>query len=206
MIFAAISHIAGDRQALDLVLSELREQGVQVIVNTGDTAGIATESGGAIERIQAAKIATVQGALDRRIIAVGRKPATLEKRLDPADFAAAISCQETLSSSHLEWLASQPKSRVLQMDQHEVALCHGTWNQAGRYLSADDSDDWFRRQRELQIAPVFVLGGPGPAFAREIDGTLFVHPGPVHSEDGAPPQYALISLEELPATATLCQV
>lgn len=203
MIFAAISHVFGDLKALENVLADLDSMGVQVIVNTGDTVGIPATSSETMDLLESRGTITVQGAFDRQVARFIRKSEGLKKRLSSEDYLATEKCAETLSTVQTDRLGSYPAVRTLDMDGAAVVLCHGTWNRAGQYLLETSDAALFRRQRELQPAPIFVVGGPGPAYVRLVDGTLFVHPGPVHGENGAAPEYALISTETDPPTAEL---
>lgn len=203
MIFAAISHVAGDMNALEKVLTELDDIGVQVIVNTGDTVGDTDASPAVIEALETRGVITVQGAFDRQVARFTRKSEGLRKRLSTEDYLIAEKCAGTLSAVQTDRLGGFPSARCLELDGTPVVLCHGTWNRAGQYLQESSDLALFRRQRELQPAPIFVVGGLGQAYTRLVDGTLFVHPGPVHGKNGNTPEYALISTETDPPSAEL---
>lgn len=206
MLFAAFANVLGDVPALNSVLQELDELGVQVIVNTGDTVLDAIGSRAVLNTLADHKTHDVQGATDRKVARLARRTETYKNKLDPAEFEQIKKCSQSLSAAQIDRLAGLPAARLLTIEGASVALCHGTWNRATQFLRPDSGLEWFRRQREAQPAAVFVLGGPGPAFARIVDQTLFVHPGSVHRNDGGAPEYALISTDESPARAELRNV
>ena len=206
MLFAALGNIHGDADALDCVLSELDARGMQLIVNTGDTVGDPIGTPKVLERLAARETHTVQGAGDRAVSHFARKRKRLKERLDPKEFDRLQTCYEGISPEQIEVLGQLSGATMARFDGRTVAVCHGTWNRRNRYLEPGDEDHWFRRQRELQPADVFVLGGPSGPFSRLVDDTLFVNPGSIASDANGCAEFAVINIEELPARVEQCRI
>jgi len=203
MIFAAIGHAAGDIARLDAVLHTLDEEGVQAIVNTGDSVVGGSRPNDVVDRLQARQIVSVQSESDRLVVRSLRKGASLRERLDPERYAAIVNTYKRCGSREIEYLRSLPRTRLLEPEGVAVALYHGAYNRQSDLLRPDTADTVLRRQREIAPAAVHVFGGEPMPFTRLIDGTLFVNPGWISGAPDGNIHFALVSTETEPATAEL---
>lgn len=203
MIFAAFGNVCGCPRALQAVLESCHHEGIQVFVNTGDSAVGGPEPGAAIGLLQRHRVLSVQGERDRLLVRFLRKEASLRKRLAPAEFDALRAAYAACTSEQLEYLRSLPKSRSLELEGVSIALCHGTPSSQSEFLRAGDPPERFRRQRETVPAEIIVVGHEVEPYQREVDGTLFVNPGSVGNTPDDRAHLALISTEQRPFSAEL---
>ena len=201
MIFAAIGGIHGNLPALEAVLEAIDEEGIQTIVNTGDCAVGHPWANETIALLRDRKIPTVQGEMDRRLVRARRKEETLREKLDPETFARLEEAFAACDSVNIEWLRGLPRKLTLTIDGVDIVLCHGTLTSQSQSLAADDMQERFQRQREVNPAPIIVCGRSAAPYAREVDGTLFVNPGLLG--EGQSARYAIVSTEAEPYTAEL---
>ena len=204
MLLAAIGDIRGDLAALEAVLAALDNEGIQTIVQTGNIAVGGPYPGPVIALLRDRNIPCVQGEEDRILMRAVRKHETLAKKLPPDLWAAVQQAYADLTSAEVEFLRHLPRQRALSVDGVSISISHGLPAEAREMLSPETSRSRLQRQREAVSASLYLSGG-GPEFlAREIDGALFICPGPLQGPAG--PRYALISTEALPWTATLVDV
>ncbi len=203
MIFAAIGDIRGNISALKCVMDLVIQQGIQTIVNTGDSVVGHSGSHDVIEVMRGESIPSVQGERDGLLARFGRKHASLRQRLPEADFEALERAYKQCSSQDLEYLASLPSRLTLAVDGVSIEVCHGSLTGPRDRLSLNDDPSLFRRQRELTAASIIVCGRGEDAFVRQIDDTLFVNPGSVGMASDGQAHYAVVSTETEPWNAEL---
>ena len=192
MLLAALGDIAGNWPAFRAVLDAIDTEGIQTIVNTGDSVGRAPWPGDVLATLCVRGITSVQGDLDRQVGRCVRKQATIDA---PEQIRVTY---EALHSDQVEFLLGLPKRKTLTIDGVQV------------YVSADspgetDSEAKFSRIREGANAEVLVCGHAEAPFVRQVGGTLFVNPGSVGAKPGVA-RYAIVDTETTPWRANLCQV
>jgi len=202
MIFAALGDIHGNWPALERALRAIDKEGIQTIVNTGDSVAGHPWTNEVIECLAERNIPTVQGELDRRVLRFLRKRESLRERCGREEFAVLEDAFGSCTSRNLEYLRSLPRRRVLTLDGVEVALCHGTLASQSESLTADEDDNRYMRQREVLPAPIIVHGKTHIPGSRIVGGTLFVNPGSIGipNDDDARASFAIVSTEEEPWT------
>lgn len=206
MLFAALGDIRGNIFALRRVLDKVSDSGIQTIVNTGDSAVGHSQTGEVIEALEAAQITSVQGAWDRLLTRFARKGNSLRDRLSKADCEALERAYAQCSSRDIEYLASLPSRAKFAVDGVSVEICHGGLTSQADRLQPTDDPALFRRQRELTDARIIVCGHGEGAFVRQVEDTLFVHPGSVGMATDGRAHYAVISTETDPWNAQLLSV
>ena len=113
MKIAIISDIHGNLPALQAVLAEIDREGVDHIINVGDTLGGPLESSRTADLLTTRGILMIAGNHERQLLTL-----PLHK-LNRSD--ACTACE--VSSAHRDWLASAPPTVWLADD---VFVCHGT--------------------------------------------------------------------------------
>ena len=200
MLIAAMGDIHGNLPALEAVLREIDEMGVQTIVNTGDCVVGHPWPNEVIDLLRSRGVATVQGEWDRIAARFERKKARIEREIPAEDLAAIRETYEATHSRNLEFLAALPRELHLTVDGITVCVCHGTPQGQGDALHENDEIGKYRRRREVANADIIVCGRTHVPFSRSVDNTLFVNPGAVgiSADGGRVAQYATISTEAAP--------
>ncbi len=195
MIFAAIGALNSTFSALDVVLAGLRENGIQIIVNTGNIINVEKDINDTIELLQNHNVACVQGELDRIVVEYQRKRG-IRSRLSTDESEAAARAHAALNPAALEWVRALPRMRRIDMDGIAVMLCHGSPLSPRETLSRDTTVMRLQRLREAALADIIICGAQ-TSFSRSVVGALFVGVGPLAPGDGSL-EYTLISTEEYP--------
>lgn len=110
---AIVSDIHGNLPALQAVLAEIDAEGVDQIINVGDTLGGPLESARTADLLMARGVAMIAGNHERQLLT-----------LPPEQQNASDACTASeISNAHRAWLASAPPTLWLGDD---VFVCHGT--------------------------------------------------------------------------------
>ena len=113
MKIAIISDIHGNLPALQAVLGEIDQEGVDHIINVGDTLGGPLESACTADLLLARSIPMIAGNHERQLLTLP------PDKLNRSDACTA----GEISPTHRAWLASAPPTLWLRDD---VFVCHGT--------------------------------------------------------------------------------
>lgn len=121
MRIAAISDIHGNSAALDAVMDDIRQRGVDLAVNLGDCFSGPLDAKGTAERLAALNLPTVRGNHDRLLY-----------ETPEATWEAWI--VDELSSATLDWVRELP----LTLKIEGVFVCHAT--------PSRDDENWLDRR------------------------------------------------------------
>lgn len=173
-----IADVHGNALALAAILRDAREQGVERLVDLGDTLYGPLQPAEAYRFFRGAPIvAGVAGNQDRKIY-----------EASPAHLAAEPTLRfvcEDLGDEPVAWLRALPETAVLD---GEIFLCHGTPSSDTTYLLEDVTSGEPRVRREAEILalldrvaePVVLCGHSHiPRVVRLATGQLVVNPGSV---------------------------
>ena len=112
MKIAAISDIHGNLAALDAVLADIAQRGVDVIVNLGDIVSGHLQPRETAARLMALALPTIRGNHERQLLG------------DPARMGVSDAyARAQLLPQQLAWIAALPSTLRLR---HDVLLVHGT--------------------------------------------------------------------------------
>ena len=208
MLTAAFGDIHGNLPALQAVLEAIDAEGIQTVVNTGDTVVGYPWPDEVVACLRERDIPSAQSESDRTVFRFARKIETFRKQLAPEAFQAHAWAHEHLHSTNIEYLRSLPKCLCFTVDSIDITVCHGTPGNVRGTLDEDADMARFQREREVANTPLVICGRTHQAFSRMVEDTLFVNPGSVCPSPGAPPQacYAVISTETVPWSAVIRRV
>ena len=197
MIFAAIGRIGGDDRALTRALDAIAEEGLHLILHTGDAVAGGGGANQVMDLLQERGVHCVQGNTDRLVVRYARKQDTIERKLEPEQMARVREANEALTSPNLERLRDWRKNQTLSFEGLTMFLCHGSPGNPREQIDQETPIAKLRRQRELAHTDIVVCGGAEAGFSCLVDGTLFVVPGPLVGEDGTL-RYTVVNTEEAP--------
>jgi predicted phosphodiesterase len=176
MRFAAIADIHGNHLALEAVLADIRSQGIEQIVNLGDSFSGPLEAGLTADLLMPLNALTVRGNHDRALI---DRPFEAMGDWEVPSFPQ-------LSAAQLDWIRSLPFSAVFA---GEAYLCHATPQDDNTYWTETlTAEGIFHLKPLAEIEavaagldfPLLLCGHSHIARAVQLtDGRLLVNPGSV---------------------------
>lgn len=175
---AVLADIHANIWALDAVLSDVRRQGADVLLNLGDSLYGPLEPRATFERLRnEGVLLTVRGNQDRQIYDASEQ----DRRGNPTlNFVI-----EDLGAEAILWLRSIPETAVFE---NEVFLCHGTPSSDETYLLEDVASGrpLLRPESEIERLlgdvrhPVVLCGHTHiPRLIRLVSGQIILNPGSV---------------------------
>ncbi len=129
MKIAVISDIHGNLPALQAVLADIDREGVDIIINPGDTLGGPLASAATADLLMARRIPMIAGNHERQLLTLP------PERLSRSDACTA----SEITPAHRAWLASAPPTRWLS---DQVFVCHGTPSSDLHYWLETVTDDF----------------------------------------------------------------
>jgi predicted phosphodiesterase len=145
MRFAAIADVHGNHLALEVVIADIRAQGIDEIVNLGDMASGPLDARRTVDALMALDAVHVRGNHDRWLI---DRPVEKMGAWERPAYAQ-------LDSGHLDWLRTVPSTLIFR---DQVFLCHAT--------PADDNVYWL----ETVTPEGSVTMSPLDAIEKEAEG------------------------------------
>jgi putative phosphoesterase len=174
MKFAAIADVHGNRPALEAVLADIAELGINEVVNLGDHVSGPLETAKTADLLIERGFPSVRGDQDRILIKLWQAGTSAR-----SDF-------RQLERKHFDWLASMPPTLIYR---DKVFLCHASpRNDAAFWLDyiTDGGNvraspiEAIEREADGIDAEVILCGHTHiPRVVRLRDGRLIVNPGSV---------------------------
>lgn len=186
MRVAALYDIHGNQPALESVLEEVQRATVDQIIVGGDVLSGPMQVE-CIERLQALStpVHYLMGNTDREVIAA--RHGNENEKLPPFALEMLRWSATQLTPKHEQWIASWPKTVILQIPPLGSALfCHAT--------PRDDNEIFTARTEESRLTPIFeaakvdivVCGHTHMQFDRTIGKTRVVNAGSIGMPFGLP--------------------
>ncbi|WP_232494366.1 metallophosphoesterase family protein [Novosphingobium kaempferiae] len=175
MAIAVISDIHGNLGALDAVLADARERGVERVVNLGDILSGPLDSTGTAERLMALDLETIRGNHERQLLEQPRAAMNLSDAATDA----------VLEPRHRDWLSAMPVDMWLESDLY---ACHGSPRDDLEFLLETVEPGGCRAATPAEVAErvagidaALILCGHShkQRAVRLEDGRLVVNPGSV---------------------------
>lgn len=173
---AVISDIHGNSWALEAVLKDIRQRGIENIVNLGDCLYGPLDPSNTAKILMSEKVISISGNQDRKII----------ESLGKADVHPTMKyVLESLSHDSIEWLKSLSKTFIFLED---FFLCHGTPGDDHKYLIENVSENSVDIRPSDEIAkelkditqPVILCGhSHTPRTIHLSSGKMVINPGSV---------------------------
>ncbi len=177
MRVALISDLHGNEIALDCVLADVLNQGVDQVVCLGDTATLGTRPGAVLARLRELGCPCILGNHDAFMLDPGLIHTYTEA---PIVVQAVEWCRNQLSAEDLKFIASfVPTLEFVLDEQVRLFLFHGTPRSHMQDLLCTTPSDVLDEMLAGHAASVMAGGHTHIQMLRQHKGTLLVNPGSV---------------------------
>ncbi|EAQ28461.1 hypothetical protein NAP1_12718 [Erythrobacter sp. NAP1] len=136
MKVAVLADIHANLAALELVIEDVRREGIEHLVVLGDVVGYYHEPRRVIEILSEFDCTVIQGNHDRMALNARHDASVLDdyRRRYGSGLDAVF---EQFDEPHWDWLARAPQTREIELGAHRILLAHGSPLDPDAYIYPD---------------------------------------------------------------------
>jgi len=180
MRIGVISDVHANYEALTAVLRVIHDEGVDLIINSGDNIGFSAFPNECVSLISESDIGSLMGNHDDagsmcRSSCWSRDSNNEKNRIRAASLKWT---QEKILDETRKYLARLPLKREIVTGFGKIIMFHAGLENLIQWITADDCDQLTFISSESG-AKLVIMGHTHKPFATQIDGTVFVNPGSV---------------------------
>ncbi|UTW62715.1 metallophosphoesterase family protein [bacterium SCSIO 12741] len=187
---AFISDIHGNYPALDAVLKDIHQRGIQQVYCLGDLIGFNSMVNEVVDRLREEQIPCIMGNHDYALI-------HNEGRIDRSKTATRIlqRQQKELSSENISFLAEMPESRTISRNNRKLMMVHGGMQDPiDEYLLNFDQE---YADNYLEDTHILATGHTHQFFCKQVEsGQMHLNPASIGQPRDGDPRASYGILEE----------
>ncbi|MFW5839269.1 MAG: metallophosphoesterase family protein [Planctomycetota bacterium] len=184
MKIAVLGDIHANLPALEAVLEDARQCGVQEIWNIGDSVGYGAFPDQVVQRLTRLGAVSILGNYDHKVLKFPRKRAQWQQSKAKSKFVAFQWAWENLSPASRGLLESLPRQQKLDIEGWRVVLTHGSVADDQEGISEATPVGRLRELAAMARADLIVSGHTHRPFDTCCDGVQFVSVGSVGRPEG----------------------
>jgi len=195
MKVALIGDVHANLPALEAVLTDARQRGVEAIWNVGDSVGYGEFPDEVVKRLQQEEALSIIGNYDTKVLKVKNKKKRLKSKPSQKWFAFSQT-YKNLSKPSRNYLRSLPEETRLEVAGKRILLTHGSLASNIEPIGPDTSAERLYELAELAEADIIISGHSHQPFKQKIDGVWFINTGSVGrpGDDDSRACYAIMQL------------
>ncbi len=196
MRIAIIADIHGNLPALQAVLKDVEEAGVEQVWNLGDNVGYGPYPNEVVEQLQQIGAINVLGNYDKKAFTMQDRPKSWRARKDPIKLRLLELAAEQTSPEYQQWSLRQPEIITQQMDQRWVLMTHCSPRSQKQAITPQTPNAELKAISTGIEAALIVMGHSHQTMWRQLAGISWANPGSVgRQHDGDPrARYALLDM------------
>jgi len=196
MKIAIISDIHGNIEALKVVLKDIRERGILDIYSTGDLVEYLPFPNEVIDALRTAEVTSIMGNHDLAVLEAQLPSEEEREKMTEEEIQSKgsnIYTLETMTEANKAFLATLPRTLVIEIGQWSLKLVHGRPNNINGYIR-ENCEAFESISREFD-EDILVSGHSHVPFHKEIYGKHFVNAGSVGFPKHGLPKSTYVVLE-----------
>jgi len=196
MRIALIGDVHANLPALEAVLADAHERGVEAIWNIGDFVGYGAFPDEVVKRLQQEEALSIIGNYDIKALGVKKKKKKRKDGKVPEKWLAFDWAHDNLSKSSRKYLSSLPKEVRLEFEGKRILLTHGSPAANDEYIGTNTSAKRLEELAELADANIVISGHSHRPFKEKFVDVWFINTGSVGRPDDGDPRacYAIMQL------------
>lgn len=180
MRIGAISDVHGNYEALLAVLRKIDNEGVDLIINSGDDIGYSAFPDECVSMLAEREIVSVMGNYDEAgsMFYVSERCADANDETNRIRFASLRWTQEKILDKTRKYLSSLPARYEFETGFGRALMLHGGLENLVQWITENDSD----LLEDIAVkcgTRLVIMGHTHKPFSKQINNTLFVNPGAV---------------------------
>jgi putative phosphoesterase len=181
---AALSDVHGNLPALEAVLADCKNHGVEQIWYLGDFVGYIPYPNEVIERLRNENVVSIIGNYDLKVLSFARNAQQWKKTKLPEKYSAFEWNYKALSPANRRYLQALPKERRIKIAGVSVLLTHGSPADNEEGIGSVMPAGRLNELAKIARADVVVCGHTHRPFKKREGGVLFVNAGSVGRPEG----------------------
>ena len=197
MKIAALGDVHANLPALKAVLEHARQAGAEKIWNIGDFTGYGAFPDEAIGTLRQWGAVSITGNYDKKVLKIKKSLEKWSQTKGDLKVMAFNWAYDHLSPESRSYLEKLPEQQEIAELGWKILLCHGSPASINEHLGSLTPQERFGELAAMTPAKIIVCGHSHQAFARQVDGKLFLNTGTVGRPDDGDPRavYALLDLQ-----------
>ncbi len=192
---ALLSDVHGNLPALEAVLDDAADRGVEELWYCGDFLGYAPFPNEVVQRLREAQAISVIGNYDLKVLAFRQKQESWKGKKTPEKYVAFQWNHEHLAPETRAYLESLPQQAQVPVNGFTALLVHGSPDSVEEHLGTSTPEARFEELAAAAKVDLLACGHSHEAFTRKVKGTWFVNPGSVGRPEGGDARAAYAVLE-----------
>ena len=186
---AVISDVHANLQALQAVIQDAEERGVDVFLNAGDSIGFGACPNEVVQLLCEKNVLSIVGNYDLEVIGDKKTNAKGEKRL------AYKFAKKELTKACACYLFSLPRELRLEIAGKKTLVTHGSPESIEEHIYHDTPMEHLNSLAANAKADLIIVGHSHEQFSTEANSACFVNPGSLGRPGDGNPQaaYAILS-------------
>jgi putative phosphoesterase len=202
MKVALLGDVHANLPALEAVLGDAHQHGVDQIWNIGDFLGYGAFPNEVVQRLRQEGAISIIGNYDLKVLRFHKKAKKWRKTKIPQKWMAFKWADEHLSKVNRKYLKSLPQELWLQVEGKYILLTHASPASNEEPLTPEMPLKRLQEltkiaSKEVQRPDAIIFGHSHREFARLVDGVWFINTGSVGRPDDGNPRacYALLNID-----------
>ncbi len=197
-MIAILSDVHGNLPALEAVIADAQQQGVDMFWHLGDFIGYGPFVNEVVELLFDLCAVQVIGNYDLKVLKFPKKKDKWKKTKDREKFLAFEWAWETLSSANAKRLKSLPQQAKQKVGKLDVLLTHGGPAAVDEIIGPDTPEERLRQLVKLTDADVILCGHTHIPFDTTVEDVTFINPGSVGRPEGGDSRasYAILDVQD----------
>jgi putative phosphoesterase len=185
---AVLSDVHANLEALESVIEDAEERGIDFYLNAGDSIGFGPCPNETLELLSEKNVLSILGNYDLEVVG-GNVKHKVEKNL-----ALKFTRRELAKSCEL-YLYSLPRELRLRVAGKKLLVTHGSPESIEEHLFHDTPIERLKILADVGKSDFIIVGHSHEQFWKKANGTIFVNPGSVGKPNDRNPQaaYAVLS-------------
>jgi putative phosphoesterase len=196
---AVFSDVHANLPALERIMEDAEELGVDVFVNAGDSVGFGACPNEVVELLSEKNVLSIVGNYDVEVIE-GKAKAKGEKNL------ALKFARKELAKSSICYLYSLPRELRLEVAGKSMLVTHGSPESIEEHIYHNTPAKRLKTLAGVAKSDLIAVGHSHEQFWRQINGTWFINPGSAGRPGDGNPQAAYAILSFNPFNVELLRV
>ena len=181
MKVALIGDVHANLPALEAVLEDAHQRGIEAIWNVGDFVGYGAFPDEVVKCLQQEEALSIIGNYDINVLKAKKKK---KKSKSSEEWAVFRREYESLSKPSREYLRSLPEEARMEIAGKRILLIHGSPTSIKERIGPDTSAERLYELAELAEADIIISGHAHQPSKQKIDSVWFINPGSVGRPDG----------------------